>query len=57
MAEIPKRGFDVFSNHDDIQVNRLGKNVMIKARDGSFSDSTSVEANLLFEILKALRKK
>ena len=57
MPDLPKRGFDVFSSSDDIQINRLGKNVMIRGRDGTFTESNTAEANLLFEILKALKKK
>ena len=57
MADMPKRGFDVFSNSDEVQINRLGKNVMVKCRDGSFTESNTAEANLLFEILKALKRK
>ncbi len=57
MADLPRRGFDVFANSDEIQINRLGKNVMIKGRDGTFVESNTAEANLLFEILKALKRK
>lgn len=57
MADMPKRGFDVFANSDEVQINRLGKNIMVRTRDGSFTESNTAEANLLFEILKALRKK
>jgi len=53
----PKRGFNVFAFSDEITVNRMGKRVTIKGRDGTFADSDSVEANLLFEILKVLKKK
>lgn len=53
----PKRGFDIFSVSDDIQVNRLGKRVIVKGRDGTFTESDTVESNLLFEILKTLRNK
>ena len=51
-----KSGFNVFSFSDEIQVSRLGKRVQIKGRDGTFTDSDTVEANLLYEILKALKK-
>ena len=50
-------GFNVFGFSDDVQINRLGKNVMVRTRDGSFTESNTAEANLLFEILKTLRKK
>jgi len=56
MADLPRKGFDVFAVHDDIQVKRLGKSVMIRGVDNTTNSSDSVEANLLFEILKALRK-
>jgi len=52
-----KRPFSMFSVSDEITVNRVGKRVTIKGRDGTFTDSDSVEANLLFEILKVLKKK
>ena len=52
----PRSGFNVFSFSDEITVNRIGKKVNIKGSDGSFTDSDSVEANLLFEILKVLKK-
>ncbi|GEM_PF-6261729 len=57
MAQMEKRGFDVFTAEDEVKINRLGKNVMVRTRDGSFTESNTAEANLLFEILKALRKK
>lgn len=59
MPPIPserRNGFNVFSVSEEIQINRLGKKVMIKGRDGTFQESDSVESNLLFEILKVLRK-
>lgn len=49
--------FSVFSVSDEITVNRFGKKVMVKGRDGTFQESDSVESNLLFEILKELRRK
>ena len=52
----PKRGFDIFSAADDVQINRLGKNVMVRTKDGSFTESNTAEANLLYEILKVLKK-
>ena len=52
-----RKGFDVFAQTDDVEINRFGKNVMIKGRDGTFVESNTAEANLLFEILKALRRK
>ena len=54
--EQPKRGFNVFSFSDEITVNRIGKKVNIKGRDGTYNETDSVEANLLFEILKVLKK-
>jgi len=52
-----KRPFSMFSISDEITVNRVGKRVTVKGRDGTFSESDSVEANLLFEILKQLKRK
>lgn len=57
MAELPRRGFDVFAASEDVQISRRGKNVSIRGADGTFTDSNSAEANLLFEILKALKRK
>lgn len=57
MPDMPKRGFNVFAMRDEIDINRLGKKIMIKGRDGTFQETDSVEANILYEILKELRKK
>ncbi len=57
MPEEKLRGFSIFTVSDEITVNRLGKNVIVKGRDGSFTESNTVEANLLFEILRVLKKK
>ena len=57
MAELPRKGFDVFAVHDDIQVRRIGKSVTVRGVDNTMNSSDSVEANLLFEILKALKRK
>ena len=57
MADIKTRGFNVFAINDEVIFNRLGKKVIAKCRDGSFSESDSVESNLLYEILKVLKKK
>ena len=51
-----KTGFNVFSVHDEVSFNRLGRKIYVKGRDGTQSDSDTVEANLLFELLKAIRK-
>ena len=51
-----KKGFDVFSVYDEVTFNRIGKRVMVKGRDGTFQESESVEANLLFEILQQIKK-
>ena len=53
----PKRGFNVFTMQDDVSFSRLGKRVSVKGRDGTYQESDSVEANLLYEILKVLKKK
>ena len=55
--ENAKKGFDVFAMQQEIQVSRAGTNVGVKTSDGSFTQSNSVEANLLFEILKVLKRK
>lgn len=57
MPETHPKGFNIFSYHEEIVVSRVGKNVTIKTRDGAFQQSDTVTDNLLFEILKALRKK
>jgi hypothetical protein len=56
MAE-GKMGFNVFSIHDEVTYSRVGKNVTLKGRDGTLESSNTVEANLLLDILKALKKK
>ena len=51
------RAFDMFTVHDEVQVNRIGKKITVRVlRDGSFVDSDTAEANLLFEILRQLKK-
>ena len=50
-------GFNVFSISDEVTFNRIGKKVIVKGRDNTFQETDSVEANLLFEILKALKNK
>lgn len=50
-------GFNVFAVNDPVTFNRVGKKVIAKSKDGTFTESDSVEANLLFEMLKELRKK
>lgn len=57
MPQLPRRGFDVFAVNDDVSFSRLGTNVSVKGRDGQNKSSDSVEANLLYEILKVMRKK
>lgn len=57
MPEERPKAYSIFSVSDEITVNRIGAKVTIKSRDGSFRDSDSVESNLLFEILKVLKKK
>ena len=52
-----KSGFNVFAYSDEITVNRIGKKINIRGRDGTFQESDTVEANLLFEILKQLKRK
>ena len=52
-----RKGFNVFAINEDVVINRFGKKVMVKGRDGTFQESDSVESNILFEILKELRKK
>ena len=56
MSEL-KRGFNVFTMHDEVTFSRLGKKVMVKGRDGTFQETDSVEANLLYELLKLARAK
>jgi len=55
----PKRlsAFNIFSVSQDVSFNRIGKKVFVKGIDGTNQESDSVEANLLFEILKVLKAK
>ena len=52
----PKRGFNIFTYADDVKFSRAGKKVTVRGVDNTSADSDSVEANLLYEILKTLRK-
>ena len=52
-----RRGFDVFAVQNEVTFNRFGKKVMVKGRDGTFQETDSVEANLLYEILKTLKNR
>lgn len=51
-----RRGFDVFKIHQDVTFSRLGAKVSVKGNDGTFQEATTVEANLLYDILKELRR-
>ena len=55
MADL-KAGFNVFAVNDDVVYSRFGKHISAKGKDGTFQESDSVEANLLYDILKVLRK-
>lgn len=55
--ETRRASFNPFSFNEGIQISRLGKKVQVKGADGTFTDSDSVEANLLYEILKTLKAK
>ena len=57
MPEERKSVFSMFSVNDEITISRIGKNVTIRGRDGTNNSSDTVEANLLMEILKALKAK
>lgn len=52
-----KTALSMLSFSDEVTVKRYGKKVTVVGRDGTNVDSDSVEANLLFDILKELRKK
>ena len=54
---IVKPKISVSDIHDTIAISRFGKKVYVKGKDGSFQESDSVEANLLFEILQETKKK
>lgn len=56
MPDLPRKGYNVFAVQQDINFNRIGTKVFAKGLDGTNTDSNSVEANLLFEILKELRQ-
>lgn len=56
MPDLMKRGFSAFSKNEDVIYNRMGKKITARGLDGQFTDSDSVEANLLFDILKELKK-
>lgn len=51
-------GFNIFEYQEQVKISRIGNRVTVSSvKDNSFTDSNSVEANLLYEILKALKKK
>lgn len=52
-----RRGFNVFAMQDEVTFSRIGKRVSLKGRDGTFQDTDSVEANLLLEILRELKRR
>lgn len=49
--------FNIFAFSDDVKISRLGKTVSVVGRDGTNVSSETVEANLLYELLKVLKKK
>lgn len=57
MSKLSKQELESFDKQDDVSFSRFGKKISVIGRDGAFAESDSVEANLLLEILKALKKK
>lgn len=47
---------DKLDQNNEVDFSRYGKKISVTGIDGTFAESDSVEANLLFEILKQLRK-
>jgi len=56
MATITPK-IDASMIHDAVVISRFGKKVYVKGRDGTFQESDSVEANILYEILQLTRAK
>lgn len=49
--------FDVFSYAEEVTYSRLGKKVTVKGKDSTWQESDSVESNLLYDILKVLKRR
>jgi len=49
--------YNVFNLYDDVKFSRAGKTVQVIGRDGTNQSTDSVEANLLYEILRELKRK
>ena len=49
--------FDPRKMFTEAMVNRKGKTIEVRTRDGQLLESDSIEANLLFEILQQLKKR
>ena len=55
---VPERKpYNLFQVQQEAVYNRVGKTVYVKGLDGTNQQSDSVEANLLLDILRELRKK
>lgn len=52
----PLRGYSPFHTADTVKYNRLGKKIQVRGQDGTFQESDTVEANLLYDILRVLEK-
>ena len=56
MTDRRPTGFNIFAADDNVIINRRGKEVIVKGKDNTFVESSTVESNLLLEILKQLKK-
>lgn len=54
---IEKPKIDASMIHDTVSISRFGKKVYVRGKDGTFQESDSVEANILYEILELTRAK
>jgi len=50
------RGFNIFQANDTVTFSRHGTKMIVRGRDNVSAESGSVEANLLYEILRELKK-
>lgn len=54
---LPRKPYSMFSQFEHVKITRMGRKVTVRANDGTFQESDSVESNLLYDILNELRKK
>ena len=56
MPDPQRKPYSLFQVNQEVNYNRVGKTVYAKGLDGTNQQSDSIEANLLLDILRELRK-